>query len=574
MLDIVVPALYTTFTRLMIQQYSSTTSMCEGTDTGCIRTATKCGVLSPVIKTLYDYRVSNRKEAKAQKANVSVNELLPLKCGTAQVAPVARRRGVRCNVVDELQQEFLEDHVDTHVRYLGSKRVSVKKELLAQQKKFTSRGFRGKFSKIGSKASDDGREVDFSSVKRLANASRVKSGTGGQSKKNSIVLVHMGVIPHSSIRRTSEKKDELMRAGVEQNPGPCRNCGKTIKGIYRHNKTLICPSCRVVLEVVSRGFGLHPNCPDAIDTSVWRRSDVPSVVETVRERSVNSCVDLGFSVAECTRPEESQSVVPIQPPEPKPKIINVPLTCTAHVPLILTPPIGSLVSDSIRHSSVNKITTVFNSEYTSVANSLPTPDDIQACDIDTDVKTVVKVEHLRAPFVIPFVLPSKDAPLVLLPLDGYHATIEDAHAVLSRMTDRLLFRADIRLCNPRVLSFNGDNRMSSSYCVSPIKRSMVVSSFMTTTYTCRLFGTCPKNIVVEYIPHLVSELISSYSHGSSMDAARASIRLKSRSLAALPIKDSDYLVLINGSERLALLKISQDFFGGGMVLLPSRKTPF
>jgi hypothetical protein len=210
--------------------------------------------------------------------------------------------------------------------------------------------------------------------------------------------------------------------------------------------------------------------------------------------------------------------------------------------------------------------------YTSIANT-PVCFGVQACDIDLDV--VEPCAKPRSDFVsIPFVLPTKDAVVPLKPLDGYHASLDDAHAILSKVSGRFLYKADVRLCNPRVLSYKGDNRMCSAYCVAPIKRSLIVSSFMTTTYSCRLFGIDPKPVVVEYIPHLTSELIYSYSHGSSMEAARASIRLKSRSLAALPIDDNECLNLVNGSERLALLKISQDFFGGGVVLLPPMKTPF
>lgn len=94
---------------------------------------------------------------------------------------------------------------------------------------------------------------------------------------------------------------------------------------------------------------------------------------------------------------------------------------------------------------------------------------------------------------------------------------------------------------------------------------MVAAGFFTAAYlVVRWFGRLTRRYVVDYVPHVVSAVMSEYDRGTNATAARATIRQKVRRLASLPLPDEDALKFIVGSELVCeQLLMNEDFFWEG-----------
>jgi hypothetical protein len=502
--------------------------------------------------------------------------------------------------VSELQAEFevSKSASNMYAAKLQRHAKDIEKLEAAELKQFRLRGFKGHAKRVGSKAlpSQDVRVLKtserFASNAALANKRRVVAKTGGVSKR---VLRLNPLIPSASFMRAparktpaavSEKKTVpfdlskaisdfkrfsklpsvpievvrasahsgikasamrkmieamLIRAGVEQNPGPqggygsgCTYSGQRIQGewlVDKHGKRrLICPQCQCFLEAAEHSRGLHPGCVCDSDAELVPTTtvDPEGLVPTGSTSAVHSEVTVPLSDSEGSR------------------------------------------SCGISVSSARTYT-----RYKDKRKQMP----------------ILRVAIQEAP------LPKKVP--VLPVLDGTYASVDDTVNILSRMCGEKVPAEQIKV-EQMVLKYKDDSRIVTARNIQEIKQDMVACQFgisrevvpcwriaLSLFISCfALVGVCatsflgdfdtPKRCIfglyallpcgflpfvfprrvchhfrVAYLPHLVASILLDFDRGTSASVVRSNIRAKCLRLSSLPIPDRDVVVFVTGSEIVA-----------------------
>lgn len=425
---------------------------------------------------------------------------------------------------------------------------------------------------------------------------------------------------HSGINGSLLKKmiqAMLVRAGVEQNPGPDRFCacgcplaGRLVKPEFvmiHGKKHWKCSSCSCELGERQGNRRMHPRaCEEDAPSASPSPIDGVSTMEVVQP-VVPRCMELAQ---------------PIVAPDPG-------------------SPSGSSSDDSSDGNS-NSAGGAAASRLSSRSGRPPRGRARRARALERRALNIAQPPvqvHVHAPAPIPAPAPPPPAPVpAQIPaaapaprnhhLDGQVIGENDKLAILSLLVGRPV-GPDEMFEDDAVLPYGGERRIATSRNVKEIAADMRIcqfgcghsafqwgrlwlcfvtaalsglffslprlAQFQAFTFLTDFVHWCPiaslvlgsvmllpipfiwprrveERIVVAYVPHLVSAVLFEYDRSMDADLVRASIRQKFRRMSCLPIPDFDLIKFVSGSELVCeqILR-SQNFFGEGAAsfLLPN-----
>lgn len=433
---------------------------------------------------------------------------------------------------------------------------------------------------------------------------------------------------HSGINGSLLKKmiqAMLVRAGVEQNPGPERFCacgcpraGRLVTPELvkiRGKKHWKCPSCACELGEREGDRRRHPRAceedvpgaaPDPMaGTSTMEPVAAPVVFPSSGSSSDDSSDGSSTSVegsagshrsSRGTKPprgrarkERARQRVPVVPPQvgaQAPAPVPVPVPAPAPIPVVVPAPV---VPPQVE-----------------VHAPAPVP------------------APVPAPAPVPVVAPEPNAVL-----DGQVIGQADKLAILSRLVGRPVLPHEMFEMDA-VLPYRGERRVATSRNIKEISADMHIcqfgcrdsvprrvrlwlacviaalsglffslpwfAQFPALTFIADFVHWCPpaslvlggipllfipfiwtrrveqQQFVVAYVPHLVSAVLFEYDRNMDASVVRANIRQKFRRLSCMPIPDYDLIKFVSGSELVCEQILStQNFFGEGAAsfLLPN-----
>jgi hypothetical protein len=493
----------------------------------------------------------------------------------------------------QLEFEEAKKESNYHVGKISRSHEDEQRLFNSKVKDFKLRGFRGKDVRLQSKAEVDGPSRNASRLQvrenrsRVANKARIVAGTGGVSKfltdnmaphashlkhlhrtanktraekkllrpfdiaRAITNFKHRGVLPNVSvdvINAAPPLKDQdkrllrrmiqamLIRAGVEQNPGPnCGFAGKRIQGdcVKLHGLPfVICTNCAVKLIRLRGKVGYHPySCgvfesgyePCEIeDPNVWhppitRSTSLPSLIPTVVEHPVPSPPVPTVVVPTTTLP-------PILPSPAAPAVSSPRLT------LPVTPAVVDITLPLMGHSLTGRDCREI------------------LCGCNPYAILISEIEHIGTH----------------LPYTGEHrlATVRNVPEIKESMTVARMsakffnYKPFITLCCYMVLSY--------VLCYTSFVWFLPCLVMLCYRFYVIRGVEFVYKATISYVPHWASCVASDYPRMVDVANARCSMRQRLQRVASLPVSDASYFKLVVGTEMVVEHLIThQSFFPEG-----------
>jgi hypothetical protein len=105
-----------------------------------------------------------------------------------------------------------------------------------------------------------------------------------------------------------------------------------------------------------------------------------------------------------------------------------------------------------------------------------------------------------------------------------------------------------------ILYYGGPLKFFGKFCICMFLPSIIFGTWV------HFFDWVSRSWYVNYVPHMVSCVVSEYDRNTNVEAVKSTLRMRMRRLSSLPIPDSDALLFINGSELVIEQILSRDSF--------------